>query len=284
MKFIYNKYLMILIGGLLCLSLGCQPSGGGNQQSNKQDSTDNEVANNEKSPQNSPEDTSKVGQILAQAIQAHGGDVYQNAQIEFDFRDRHYTYIQEGGKFTYIRTFIDSTGQEIKDVYSNDDYYREIEGEKVSVDSVMAPRYQSSVNSVMYFTMLPFKLRDPAVQMEYIGESSIHEEPYDKIQVTFRQEGGGEDYNDVFVYWFHQEEHTLDYLAYSYLEDDGPGTRFREAIDIEEMQGIRFQDYNNYEGAPDADLASLDSLFEAGSLKMLSLIDNENIEVKLLNQ
>ena len=71
-------------------------------------------------------------------------------------------------------------------------------------------------------------LGDPAVQPRYLGVDTLQGEPYHEIEVTFRQDGGGRDYEDRFIYWIHPERHTMDYLAYGFHIDDG-GARFREA-------------------------------------------------------
>lgn len=73
---------------------------------------------------------------------------------------------------------------------------------------------------------------------EYVGEVTIKGEPYHKIMVTFQQVGGGKDHDNKFYYWFHKENHTLDYLAYSKF-----GNRFRAAYNIRIVNGIRFADY-----------------------------------------
>ena len=76
---------------------------------------------------------------------------------------------------------------------------------------------------------LPFGLNDPAVIKEYLGQKVINQQLYEKVKVTFLQENGGKDFEDVFVYWIHAESKTVDFLAYSYLTDGG-GVRFRQAI------------------------------------------------------
>ena len=224
---------------------------------------------------------SKAQQIIAEAIEAHGGDKYRQATIEFDFRDKHYKYMQNGAAYQYERIFKDSIDQKVRDVLTNDNFIREVAEKPVEVSEKWKGKYSNSVNSVMYFLMLPFRLEDPAVNTNYVGESKIKGEPYHKIKVTFGQEGGGKDYQDIFMYWFHQDKKTMDYLAYSY-DVDGGGVRFREAINTREVEGILFQDYNNYKANLEDPLEDLDMLFEMDKLKMLSEIINENIKVKIL--
>jgi hypothetical protein len=82
----------------------------------------------------------------------------------------------------------------------------------------------------------------------------------------------------VYIYWFHATRHTLDYLAYSFLVNNG-GARFREAIQPRVVSGVLFLDYINYKPTSETyALATLDSLFEAGQLEVLSRI--ENLEIR----
>lgn len=143
--------------------------------------------------------------------------------------------------------------------------------------------FSEDVNSVVYFALLPHFLNDPAVQKRYVGKGTIKGEPYHKIEVSFRKEGGGKDYSDVFTYWFHQDKHTMDYLAYRYHRD-GNGTRFRAAINQRRINGILFADFHNYKGAEsDTSTVDYDQRFELGQLTKVSEIILENIEVRGLS-
>ncbi len=141
-----------------------------------------------------------------------------------------------------------------------------------------------SVNSVVYFALLPYKLNDPAVNKRFLGESIIKGQPYQAVEVTFEQEGGGGDWNDVFVYWFHKEHRTMDYLAYLYHVNGG-GTRFREAHNIRTIEGIRIADYRNYKSeSTDLPLVEYAEAFSTDTLIKVSDVDVENVRVRLRNQ
>lgn len=214
--------------------------------------------------------------IIRQAIEAHGGDAYQNKRIAFDFRQFHLVLDHQNGHFRYERTHRDSAGVLIREVLSNAGFRRFLNGQPQPLDTAQTGKYSRSVNAMAYFALLPQKLTDPAVIADYAGESQIDGQPYHKIRVRFRPEGGGNDYNDTFYYWFHQQTHTMDYLAYS---EGGP--RFRKAIHPQTVGSIRFQDYINYKG-DDNDTASVgtyDRRYQAGQLPELSRIENKNIQV-----
>ncbi|MEL6589754.1 MAG: DUF6503 family protein [Bacteroidota bacterium] len=224
-----------------------------------------------------PDQAQKVVDL---AIEAHGGETYQNSRYRFDFRGKSYSWYLAGGQYHYTRTFQDSLGL-IEDHLSNEGFVRTLDGDRIPITHEQDSMYSNSVNSVFYFALLPYGLNAPAVKKRYLGEESIKGKAYDKIEVRFAEEGGGKDFEDVYVYWFGQEDHRLDYLAYSYLTDGG-GLRFRKAYNSRMVGKIRFQDYVNYkaEVIPGRTPDQLAAMYEAGQLDSLSSIINENIQLQ----
>ena len=219
------------------------------------------------------------------SINAHGFDRLMENLVSFEFRNRVYSVSFPENQKIYTRSFQDDSLGNIKDVLVNSwDFRRYVEGELIEVDVEWSGRYSNSVNSVLYFFQLPFGLNETAVIKKYLGRVSINQESYHKIQVTFEQEGGGEDYQDIFVYWIHAQDNTMDYLAYSY-ETDGGGVRFRQAINRRTIDGMLFQDYINYKPkSKDINVELMDDLFENGELIELSRIENSNIQVSKLER
>lgn len=219
-------------------------------------------------------------EIINKTIEKAGGERYSQAVIEFNFRDHTYKSIRNRGEFSLERIRIDTVGT-IRDVVSNIGYQRYFNDSLVRIPDSMAVRYQSSVNSVHYFAHLPYGLKDKAVNSSLAGETMIKGEPYYELKITFQQEGGGADHHDEFMYWIHQENFTVDYLAYKFLVNDG-GIRFREAFNIREIEGIRFADYKNYSIDDfNTPLNELDQLYEEGKLELLSVIETEVVSVEV---
>lgn len=218
--------------------------------------------------------------IIDKAISVAGGSAYEQFEMEFDFRGRHYISKRDFGNFEYKRITTDSLG-ETTDTYSNSKAFsRTVNGMAVRVTDTLGPRIENSINSVNYFLLLPYGLNDAAVNKTLIGKTTIKEVPYYKIEVTFSEEGGGSDFEDVFVYWIHAEEFTVDYFAYRYFTDGG-GWRFREAFNPRIIGGMRFVDYRNFKpNETPAELRELDRAFENGELELLSVIETENIVVR----
>lgn len=220
-------------------------------------------------------------EIVDAAIQAHQAHLFEQSTIEFDFRGRHYRSTRDGGSYVYERIFSDSTGT-FHDSLSNNGFTRHHNGNLVKLAKKDADSYSNSVNSVIYFVQLPYFLNDAAVNKTYLGTSEIKGESYDKIKVDFRKEGGGDDFQDEFIYWFHQDKKTMDYLAYNY-QTEGGGARFRAAYNVRSVEGIRFADYINFKPSEKSnlDIETFDALYNEDALIEVSRIDSENVEVVL---
>lgn len=218
----------------------------------------------------------KAESIITMSVLAHGGEAYKNLNFSFDFRKYHISIKQNEPNFIYQRATNDSLNHRIVDILSNKDFKREIDGVTQQLSKKDESRFREATNSIAYFVLLPYKLMDAAVNLEYIETIAIEGQNYDKIKVWFDKEGGGKDHDDIFCYWINQKTHTLDYLAY-----DNGGPRFRKAIKREKVNGILLQDYENYEIADTlADTFDYDKIFIAGKAKLLSKIEQTNYQVK----
>lgn len=219
----------------------------------------------------------KAQEIVDETLKVAGSHLINHKEIEFLFRDREYGGKFDDGKYEYVRLFKDSS-KLIRDVLNNEGFYREVNGDRVDVIDSMATKYRNSVNSVLYFALIPKSLNDDAVIKEYLGTSQINDVTYHEIKVTFEQQGGGQDYSDVFVYWINANTNKIDYFGYSY-ETDGGGIRFRKAKNERYVEGIRFVDYDNYSPKKDIEVHELDEAFQRGDMKLVSEIVLENILV-----
>lgn len=222
--------------------------------------------------------------IVDSAIEAHGGGAFENSKIDFDFRNIHYTIYKTPTAFEYIREFTDSTDT-VKDVLNNAGFVRTVNGTKI--DTLTEERigaFSRSVNSVAYFAFLPYGLNDAAAIKTYLGETELNGEKYHLVKVTFQPEGGGEHYEDEFLYWFGLEDSLMDYMAYSY-HTDGGGVRMREVSEVMEVGGIRFQNYLNLKVEDkNTPVEKMQELYISGKLEKLSEINLENIRVEPISK
>ncbi|HKL40169.1 MAG TPA: DUF6503 family protein [Cryomorphaceae bacterium] len=218
--------------------------------------------------------------ILDSAIAYHGGDLYENVDLSFGFRSREYRAIRQDGKFEYINTYRDSTGDHLRRL-TNQGFSQELNNQIVDLTEKDSTARAASVNSVIYFALLPGMLKTEAAKKEFFGKELIEGQEYFKIRVTFAEEGGGEDFDDVFLYWFSTENYAMDYLAYSYLEDEG-GSRFRKAYNRRSVNGLVFQDYYNLRGPSPDSLDFISEMFKSGKLDTLSRIEVDRLAVSPL--
>lgn len=220
-------------------------------------------------------------EVVDQAIETSGTNSLQNGSATFTFRKIRYGYDRKNGAFNYSRVQKDSTGIEVKDILDNEGLIRTIANRRVDITDEKRTAYTASVNSVIYFAFLPLWLNDNAVNKSYQGKVEIKGKDYHKVQVTFSQEGGGEDFEDVFYYWFDTQDYSMDYIAYSYNEEDGIGMRFRVAYNTRQVNGVTIQDYKNLKPKVKGSFSvnQLDEAFVNGDLVELSLIELENMNI-----
>ncbi|GBF20585.1 hypothetical protein C21_02758 [Arenibacter sp. NBRC 103722] len=221
--------------------------------------------------------------IVDKAIEVSGMVKMRNAEATFIFREDTYEYRRQNGQFTYTRIGKNKENRLVRDVYTNKNFVRHVTDTLVNLTEKRKNAYTNSVNSVIYFAFLPLWLKDPAVILEDQGRSVIKGKEYHKILVTFKQEGGGHDFEDVFLYWFDVEDYSMDYLAYKYFTGKG-GMRFREAYNTRKVNGVLLQDYRNLqpkiEGGIDFD--EIEKAFENEQLEELSLIILKNVKIKTI--
>jgi hypothetical protein len=221
-------------------------------------------------------------QIIDKTIQFSGADKVSSSEITFNFRDNLYAAVRKNGTFQLFRSYRKDTLL-IEDVVTNNGYERLMNSQPVKVADSMVSRYSNSINSVHYFSVLPFGLNDAAVHKKLLKSASLKGKEYYKIEITFSKEGGGDDFDDVFIYWIGTDDFLVDYLAYSY-HTNGGGKRFRVLKEQCIKNGIRFVDYHNYKPLNKyVSLVDMDQAFENKTLVKVSEIVLKDIEVTLLN-
>ncbi|MEZ4970553.1 MAG: DUF6503 family protein [Flavobacteriaceae bacterium] len=221
-------------------------------------------------------------EIVDKSILVSGGERYKTHDISYKFRNYEYASEWNDGKRVLKRIRrTDST--KVVDVKGSRGFNRYVNDSLVPLKDSIADLYANSVNSVHYFAYLPYGLNDRAVNKELLGEATIRGKEYYKIKVTFDRQGGGKDYEDIYLYWFDKETFKPDYLAYKFYVDGG-GIRFRAAYNERFVGGIRFVDYENYGASLDeTSFYGVEVLFERNELKLLSKIVLEDISVKASN-
>lgn len=226
---------------------------------------------------NTSEKSLSAEEILEKAIDYSGKEKLNNNQLKFEFRDYTYKAIPTCEGFQLERM---AKNEPVKDVLFKDELTRYRNDSVVKLADSTAFAYLESVNSVHYFTQLPLRLKDEAVNLSSLGEETIKDKTYHKVEVKFSENGGGVDFEDVYIYWFDTEDFSMDYLAYSFLVNGG-GLRFRRAINQRTIDGIVFQDYENYKPkVKSKNLSDIGKMYENNELELLSLIENSGVALE----
>ena len=217
-------------------------------------------------------------EIIDASIRVSGVDKIANATLSFNFRDTFYVASRNNGRFELNRFFI-KNNDTINDVLSNSGFKRIKNSKPLQIPDAMAIKFSESVNSVHYFSILPYGLNDKAVQKKLLGETKIRGDNYYKIQITFSKENGGVDFDDIFIYWIRKGDFKIGYIAYLF-HTNGGGMRFREVRKEHIIAGISFVDYDNYKPKnSNIKLENLDKIFEKGELEKISEINLKDIKI-----
>ena len=150
--------------------------------------------------------------LVDQSIKSHGFDRLTNKSISFKFRKKTYSVARKPDGYIYTRVFKDSLGTIVDELKNSSELVRKVNGSPTSLNEKEVKRATEAVNSVLYFFQLPYGLNDAAVNKQYAGEDEISGVKYHLVSVTFKQEGGGTDFQDEYMYWINQSDNTIDYL------------------------------------------------------------------------
>src|SRR5690554_4683277 len=179
---------------------------------------------------NSPKEVdsrSRAQIIIDSAIAFHGGEKYHNSEIAFGYSGKMYRVDRSANTFTYSVQFSDSLGNHYREL-TNIGFTESIDNKPILLSAKDSMAFAASLNSVIYFALLPSFLQDGSVNSSLDGEDEIEGKAYYRIKVTFNEEGTGAHFEEIYLYWFDKADFSMDYLAYSFRVNNG-GSRFRVA-------------------------------------------------------
>ena len=218
-------------------------------------------------------------EIVNKSIESSGLNKLNKSILSFTFRDKQYKATRDNGVFEFVR-FQENDSVKIKDALSNNGFERFINDSLAILAEKDKNRFSNSVNSVHYFSVVPLGLNDSAVKKRLLESVTIKGKDYYKVEITFAEEGGGDDFDDVFIYWFTKDNFQLDYLAYKY-HTNGGGVRFRDVRKEHLINGVRLVDYSNYKPKDkEIDIYTIDKIYESNMLIKVSEINLENINIE----
>ena len=271
--------IMIIVSGLLAFN-ACTSTSNNTKNSRQTENNSNAVESNE----NNKITSLTADKIAEKTYHKYGAEKIKSNDIYFSFRTYDYSFKHATNDLVRSRSFINDEDQQVTDVWTGDTLIRKINGNAVELTDKKEKAYINSINSVFYFAFLPKAILDPAVYLKLLDNVDIKGQSYYKIQVTFDEEGGGEDHEDVFLYWINTQTFKMDYMAYRYYTEGG-GFRFRAVNNSENVAGITFQDYLNYGPKKGEEnigeiFMNADDAYANDELRLVSEIKLENIRVE----
>jgi hypothetical protein len=218
---------------------------------------------------------------LTAAVEAAGLQEPKALELRFRFRGTPYRLWLDGQRTIYQREVPSDDGAPTRtDRLEGDVFTSTVAGSPVPLPADQAGALRRSLNSVGYFALLPRPLLDEAVLATSLGTTTLGGQTWHTVEVRFREEGGGDDHDDVFRYWIHPETHRLGYLAYTFATGKG-GVRVRRATRAHEVDGVVLLDWVNL-GRNGQGLSIDDAVrdLDAGTLPELSTIELEGVQVR----
>lgn len=201
------------------------------------------------------EEPRELPPIVAQAIELHGGDLYESTESAFDIASRSGTFRVEvrrdGGLYRQVVEADTPEGRR-RVTATNDGVELSIDGRERRVPEGEVQRWRDHVAARVWFPYLPYGLAGDGVYAHDLGlevwpspdgpagraggSRELH-----KVKVTF-QPGTSTDADDEYLFWFDPQTGRLEQLAYSFAG----GLRFRTAKNFRRVGGILFSDHENH--------------------------------------
>jgi hypothetical protein len=185
-------------------------------------------------------------EIVARAIEYHGGDRYRHSEAELElcsgsgcYRIRVRT---DGG--LYAHEVSGPHRGRTRTVRADNDSVSVLrDGEPLAVLPEARQALRDWAMARIYFAFLPFRLEDPGVVHEDQGLEKWAGRRLHRVKVAFLA-GSSTDAGDEFLYWFDPDTARLEQFAYSFDGRPG-GLRFRRLSNYRRVGGILFFDQTN---------------------------------------
>ena len=217
--------------------------------------------------------------IVAKAIDFHGNDVFQSAEISLTITSLSGSFqidsTRQNGQFEYIVT--DPRSQ--RRVRLTNEVVEEWRDDVATeLDDEGARRARAFADARVFFPLLPFTLNGGDIQFEDLGLEQWEGRDLHKVKVSFAP-GSSNDADDTYMFWFDPETGRVEQFGYDF---DG-GLRYRKAVEFTRVGGILFSNQENY--AIDGERVPVDALsadYVAESMNLLSTVTLSDIAVESL--
>ena len=225
-------------------------------------------------------------EIVAKAIDFHGGDLYEHSQIVITITSLSGSFLieatRDGGNFEYVVTGMvgldNSVERRVR--LTNDTVQEWRDGVETKLDTEGERLARTFANARVFFPLLPYTLKGGNIQFQDRGLETWDNRELRRVRVSFTP-GTSNDADDGYTFWFDPDTGRMEQFGYDF---DG-GLRFRKAIAFNRVGGVLFSDQENY--AVNGGKVPVDTLlpdYVAEEMELLSTVVISNISVEPLQR
>lgn len=224
--------------------------------------------------------------IIARTVVYHGSEKLNDSRVKFDLFDAHFDILHENGRFSY-KWYKENTEGGVEKVKINNKGVFTFQNENwqklESQDTVM---YIMNINGGRFLTLLPHTLNRKSALKKYLGKSTIGNQDYHKIEITYQKDTGGFGHENRFIYWIktNLNEPYIDFIAINFPNPfgDGYAQQFLERKSTRTINGIKFNTYDQYSGHPDigTEIEKFEKYFTEDKLSYQFRFQPNNISVE----
>lgn len=173
-------------------------------------------------------------ELLDQCISAHGGmdnwNKFVGLSYEVESRGKSlYQITQLKDRRTYSKSKDFELGSDGKQIWV-----------KPNADKVPGKSASFYYNLDFYFMAIPFVLKDPGVQVTYMGKATPEDQAYDLLKISY-DTGVGLSAEDLYFLYLDTTTHQLKILTYTVSYFDKTNEKVNTAkkyLDYQSIQGI----------------------------------------------
>ncbi len=218
--------------------------------------------------------------IVARAIEHHGGDLYEQSQISMTITSLSGSFridaTRDGGRFEHVVTDPPRDGRPERRVELTNEGVQEWRGgDEVALDAEGERRARAFADARVFFPLLPYTLKGGDIHFEDRGLETWEGRELQRVKVSFTP-GTSNDADDAYTFWFDPETGRVEQFGY----DFDNGLRFRKVTSFQRVGGVLFSDQENY--AVDGGKVPVDTLtpeYVAGSMRLLSRVVISDVTV-----
>ncbi|MEM6792345.1 MAG: DUF6503 family protein [Acidobacteriota bacterium] len=221
-------------------------------------------------------------EIVDRAIARHGGDRFTSSDTSLKVCSRSGCF-DARAKIDGDRFFYDVRGQRSPQgtrrvVATHEGVQLFEDGREASFPATGEQGLRDWAMARVYFPFLPYRLNDPSVLKQDLGQETWGKKTLHKVRVTF-EAGSSTDADDVYLYWFDADTAQLVQFAYSYGGNPG-GIRFRQLFNERRIGGLVFFDQKNLGAEGEGLTVERLTPESVRGLRHVSTVTFEDIEVQ----